>query len=358
MQHTLLITDVDFWAGGAGHSMRILHLLQCLVQHVQVTIAYTGSPPENLDLILAQLLKGKYDILLLGIAADHIDTKHLYTIFRGRHFDSVIVEYIYNTFLLKFLEIDKTLVILDAHDIISDRTDEFRKFNYQGSQFELTREIEFQVFDIYDYILVLCGPDCELINRTLETPKAILCSHPVPVQPHPIREKVGNIAFAASEYPPNIDAIHFFMEECWPSLAGVPDIGLNIYGNICNKLDPPPINSRITLQGYIPDLAAVYNDADIIINPVRFGAGIKIKNIEALANGIPLVTTSHGSRGLEAARENALLVADEAPAFAAALLRLIQDAGLRSSLANNACVYVKEQFSIEKCYQPLLDLII
>jgi glycosyltransferase involved in cell wall biosynthesis len=357
MEHTLLITDVDFWAGGAGHRMRILHLLQFLVQHVKVTIAYAGPPPENLGLILAQLLKGTYEFILLGIAAAPQDNERLFTLFRGRRFESVIVEYIYNTFFLQFLDIHETLVILDAHDIISDRTDEFRKFNYQGSQFELSRELEFEVFDIYDYILVLCSPDCERINGTLATPKAILCSHPVPVRPHPIRDTVRNIAFAASEYQPNIDAIHFFVEECWPKLADIPDISLNIYGNICNKLNPPPANSRITLQGYIPDLTAIYNNADIIINPVRFGAGVKIKNIEALANGIPLVTTSHGSRGLEAAGENALLVADEAPAFSAALLRLIQDAGLRSSLASNACTYINEHFSVEKCYQPLLDLI-
>jgi len=67
-----------------------------------------------------------------------------------------------------------------------------------------------------------------------------------------------------------------------------------------------------------------------IINPIRFGAGLKIKNVEALAHGLPLVTTTHGSRGIEAGVNNAFLYGDEAGEFIQAMASNIESVKLRT----------------------------
>ncbi|HEV2483377.1 MAG TPA: glycosyltransferase family 4 protein [Puia sp.] len=357
MKTTLLITDVDFWERGAGHRMRILHLLQYLVQHVHVTIAYVGALTGRPEELLRHQLAGNYVFLSLSPSADAAKTgKDLRRLLGKRHFDSIIVEYIHNTLFLKYLDITNSTLLLDAHDIISDRTVEFEKFNYGNTQFAMSPELEFQVFDIYDHVLVLCLPDYEKVNRKMGDPKAMLCPHPVAVRSHAPREKVRNLTFVASEYPPNVDAMHFFIRECWPALHSAYDIELWIYGNVCKMLQPS-LGAGVVLKGYAADLATVYSQADIVINPVRFGAGLKIKNIEALANGMPLVTTGHGARGLEPAKGTALLVAEGPAGFIESLARLVDNAELRISLGRNAITYVKEHFSAEACFGPLLEII-
>ncbi|NRB47195.1 MAG: glycosyltransferase family 4 protein [Saprospiraceae bacterium] len=55
-------------------------------------------------------------------------------------------------------------------------------------------------------------------------------------------------------------------------------------------------------HGYVPNLQSIFNDIDIMINPVQMGAGLKIKSVEAMANGLPLVTTTHSATGLMKAK--------------------------------------------------------
>jgi glycosyltransferase involved in cell wall biosynthesis len=87
------------------------------------------------------------------------------------------------------------------------------------------------------------------------------------------------------------------------------------------------------------------------------GAGLKIKNVEALASGLPLVTTGEGARGIADVAGDAFLVADDPDAFASACLRLLDDVSLRTRVAARALQVARERFSPQACFAPLLDWI-
>jgi hypothetical protein len=93
------------------------------------------------------------------------------------------------------------------------------------------------------------------------------------------------------------------------------------------------------------------------VRTVRFGAGLKIKNVEVLANALPLVTTAHGARGLADSIGHALIVADDPAVFSAALGQLIADADARARLAAQAYAYAPRAFFPEACFGPLLAVI-
>ncbi len=115
---------------------------------------------------------------------------------------------------------------------------------------------------------------------------------------------------------------------------------------------------NVVEHGFVDDLGAVYRDTDIAINPVRFGAGLKIKTVEALASGLPLVTTAEGARGLGQFAGEAFLVADEPAEFGSHLGALLASVEQRSALADAAWRVAREHFTPKACFDPLLQRIL
>ena len=76
------------------------------------------------------------------------------------------------------------------------------------------------------------------------------------------------------------------------------------------------------------------------------------KNVEALAHGLPLVTTTHGARGIETGINTAFLVANEADDFVQSICAVIEGVKLRKRLNKNAHKFIKDNFSPEKCFEP------
>lgn len=335
--------------------MRIYSLIEYLSAHVQLTVVNTGPAPANIETVLSTNFNADFFVLE---KTKYLNSngygRRLKAFLKGRQFDTVIVEYIHSSYFLNFLPED-VQVILDAHDIISERADEFKKYNYAGALYELPEDTEREIFNVYDHIMVLCQPDYDKLNTMICPGKALLCPHPVQLCPHPVKEKVKNIAFIASAYIPNRDAINWFITNCWPQIAAKYDVSLSIYGSVGESV--AQTDNRIFVKGFVPSLDQIYEDADIIINPVRFGAGLKIKNIEAMAHARPLVTTIHGARGLEAGFDKAFLIADDADEFIRLTGSLINSVKLRNKLSKNAGNLIARNFSAERCFQPLLKAI-
>jgi glycosyltransferase involved in cell wall biosynthesis len=352
----LLITDVNFWENSSGNRARISSLIRYLAQQVQLTVVNTGPAQKNIETVLNDKFKADFFVLeKTKYLSSNGYGRKLQAFLKDKKFDIIIIEYVHCSYFLNFLVEDAT-VILDAHDIISDRADEFKKNNYAGALYEISKETETEIFNVYDFVMVLCTPDHKKVSSLIGPGKALLCPHPVTPQPRPIKSEVKSIAFIASVYLPNIDAINFFIRECWPGIAEKYPVKLIIYGTVCHELRTVN-DKRIVLKGFVENPDEIYADADIIINPVRFGAGLKIKNIDALANGIPLVTTTHGARGIEKGIGNAFLVADGATEFIKAIEILIESVKLRTRLGKNAIDLVNENFSEEKCFKPLINVI-
>jgi glycosyltransferase involved in cell wall biosynthesis len=175
----------------------------------------------------------------------------------------------------------------------------------------------------------------------------------------PVRQRGKTIGFIASDYLPNRDAIEHFVARVWPEMPVELDCKLSIYGSVAGALpsDLGHGDHRIELRGFAADLGAVYDEIDIAINPVRFGAGLKIKNVEAMANARPLVTTEHGARGLERGTGRAFLVAEGPRSFARHLRRLLEAPEEREKMSQRALAFVDRHFSIDRCYEPLARLL-
>jgi glycosyltransferase involved in cell wall biosynthesis len=190
-------------------------------------------------------------------------------------------------------------------------------------------------------LLEFCGVDEDIcVNRVLRTDLSEL------------RPVVASIGLVASGWKANVDGIDWFASEVWPRVRR-PGICLNLYGWIGERWKPSE-GEGIVAHGFRSDLDAVYRSIDIVINPVRYGAGLKIKTVEALGNGLPLVTSSEGARGLHAIAGTAFMVADSPADFGACLNRLIDNHDARKVLREAANRFAETHLSARACYGALV----
>ncbi|MDR0837823.1 MAG: glycosyltransferase family 4 protein [Propionibacteriaceae bacterium] len=125
----------------------------------------------------------------------------------------------------------------------------------------------------------------------------------------------------------NVDAALWMLREIWPRvLKTIPDATLTIAG-----ANPPKelivaaaAYPSVTVTGFVDTLDDVYETARLVVVPLRGGAGVKFKTVEALVRGIPLVSTPVGAEGLARYISNSFKVVRDAKGFAAAAIELLQ----------------------------------
>ncbi len=150
----------------------------------------------------------------------------------------------------------------------------------------------------------------------------------------------------ALTYSANYDAVHFFLSEVWQQIKSAqPEVSLKITGRT-NGVDLRhlPLSDGAVLTGYVPDIRPVVAGSWGCIVPLRIGGGTRLKILEAMALGTPVITTSKGAEGLDVTHDANILIADEPGEFAAQTIRLLRDPVLRTRLAERGRLLVRDKY--------------
>lgn len=149
---------------------------------------------------------------------------------------------------------------------------------------------------------------------------------------------------------PNVDGILWFIKEVWPLIKSkIPGIKFIIAGsNPPQEIKDLASDSDIIIKGYVGDdeLEKLYTNCKIVIIPLRYGAGVKGKTVEAMRFGIPLVTTSFGVEGLPG-DYSFLKVADTSQLLANAIVDTYNDEILLAELSRKSIQYIQNNFTEE-----------
>lgn len=166
------------------------------------------------------------------------------------------------------------------------------------------------------------------------------------VTARPGRKKL--LFLAGLDYLPNLDAARWLLAEVWPLIRGAePAAELLLAGRGTKELAAAGLPAGVTCLGDPADVPCCFAMADALLVPLRIGAGTRLKVLEAMAAGLPVVATSRGCEGIAAVAGEHLLTADTPREFAAACLRLLAEPELAAQLAVNARQLVKETCSWE-----------
>jgi glycosyltransferase involved in cell wall biosynthesis len=145
---------------------------------------------------------------------------------------------------------------------------------------------------------------------------------------------------------PNSDAIEFFVDEVLPPLlARSPEATLDVIGPGTPVPIDPRFASRVRFRGFVDDLGMALAQYDILVAPLRFGGGTKVKVLDAMAQGIPILTTAVGAEGLSIVHGQHAWLAEGVGAIVDGILRIKQDPNLAASLVANAFELVRNRFS-------------
>ncbi len=159
-------------------------------------------------------------------------------------------------------------------------------------------------------------------------------------------------------HPPNVDAVQWFVREVFPLVrAQEPGIAFHcIGGDVPDAIAALGDLPGVHVHGHVPDLAPWLDGCRLSVAPLRYGAGVKGKVNQAMAHGLPVAATPAAVEGMHLRAGEDVLVADDAPAFAAAVLRLYRDEALWTTLAANGRANVQTHFSMDAARATVREL--
>lgn len=158
-------------------------------------------------------------------------------------------------------------------------------------------------------------------------------------------QEPSRLVFTGSfRYHTNYEAMLWFVGEVFPLvLEQIPEAELVISGDHANL--PLPSDKNVTLAGYVDDIKSLIASSTVAIAPLWSGGGTRLKILEAMAIGTPVVATSKGAEGLDAQHGEHFFIADDAVEFSKYIIQLLKDENLRKTMASKASLLVQEKYN-------------
>jgi glycosyltransferase involved in cell wall biosynthesis/Flp pilus assembly protein TadD len=248
----------------------------------------------------------------------------------------------------------ETKIILDTVDVHFLR--EQRKANLYGAQpmYEYaseTKELELETCNKADGLIAVTDEDAAVLRKEVGSEKAIKVIpniHPVQKKIAPFKERRDLLFIGNFAHPPNSDAVYYFCGQILPSiLKKLPDLYLYIVGGNSSSLLQNLASDRIILTGYVPSTRPFLNHCRLSVNPLRYGAGMKGKIGEAMAHGLPVISTTIGAEGFHIQNGNDALIADTPEQFSEAVFHAYTNENLWNTLSKNGLRKVAESYTPE-----------
>jgi len=158
-------------------------------------------------------------------------------------------------------------------------------------------------------------------------------------------------------WPPNVDSMLYFSKEIFPLVKKqIPEAILTIAGQKPTaSIRALAADASIKVTGYVDDSRTVAQDCGVFIVPLRSGSGVRVKILNALAMGLPVVSTSVGAEGLDVISGKHLILADDRDSFARAVIDVLTKPSLANTIGRNAREFVCGQYSWDTVGRRLLD---
>ena len=217
---------------------------------------------------------------------------------------------------------------------------------------ELSKEMELSMIQKADVSFTLSSDEKKVMEQYFPPEKSAIA--PINIyfdlkEKLPERTKTEGLLFVGGfMHNPNTDACLWFCSKVLPKIIEkIPNVYIRIVGSYPPKEILDLSSQYVYVEGYVSDekLTGFYQHSRICVIPLRFGGGVKGKTIEAMYNGIPIVTTSTGIEGLPDIQE-CIKPFDDAELFAQEVIRIYQQGD--DGQTEKCYQYIKDHFSEEK----------
>ena len=250
-------------------------------------------------------------------------------------YNRVLIPYIFNSKFFNAFQ-NSTVKILDTHDLFGNRNQILQKLGIENLWFSTTIDDEKRGLQRANKIIAIQHHEEEYFRKLAEDQAEVrTVSHFIEPQFLSISpQSYGIFGFIGSENPLNVNGLRWFIYDVLPLVKQkIPEFKFLIGGGICRKIEK---NEDYELLGKIDSINDFYKACSFTINPIQAGTGLKIKTIESIAFGRPVVSSSNGAVGLESFINNGVCVADKPEQFAEHIITyLAHDDELIRSIQNS-----------------------
>lgn len=338
--------DKDAGSYAAVQEMRLLQALGFKLTFVPMNMAYLGNYTEDMERDGVECLYAPFSLSIEQVIEQRGSEFDVFYITRysiaERFIDKIrsaapLAKIVFNNADLHFLREIRAAVAAKNTDALPLALK--------------TRDAELAVMRNVDVTLSYTDTEAAVIvSHNLDASKVARCPWVIRVENtvKPFESRAGLAFLGNFQHPPNEEGMRFFISEIMPELRrAVPGLCLRIFGsNMAADLAKLAADD-IFIEGYVADLAEVYQNCRVFIAPLLSGAGIKGKVIGALAAGTPTIMSSLASEGVGFSKGVEAVIADTAPEWINAVSTLYGDEKRWSEMSSRARVFARENFSFE-----------
>ena len=259
-------------------------------------------------------------------------------------------------------------ILIDIHDLGCQGRLAIDDLEYlQKLKFDYRKNLikEGKILNKFDAVIVNSQVEKDILSSYIAANKLVLVPHLLDatinsdrIIPYNQRKFDYDLLFVGTGRSPNVNAVNFFLKEIFPKIIEQKsDVTFALVGSIERAIEVPKslVKNTIVL-GYVEDLASIYLSSRINICSLLKGAGTKVKLQEALAYGLPIVTTTIGASGLKLENDYNAYITDEAQVFATKTLLLLNNEQLCQKFSAAASLTFEENYAKEQIYKKLDSL--
>jgi len=235
------------------------------------------------------------------------------------------------------------------HDLLHRRSETFGHADFAGN---LARETELRLMARSEAVIAIQADEARIVAAELPNHRVLTVPIAAAVAPAPQPGDSDELLFVGSNTSPNAEGLRWFLTEVWPGLcAARPRLKLQVAGGVNRSLPPAPPGVRYL--GFVERLKPLYARAGVVISPLLAGSGLKIKLVEAMAEGKACVVSPVTLQGIEGWAGDAAVSAATPEGFATAIRRLLACEGEREALGRRALEAARERLGPDAAHAEL-----
>ena len=283
----------------------------------------------------------------------------LVRVLKSESFDLVQLEGLYVTPYINLIRKNSSArIVLRAHNVeheIWERVAHEERNRYRRKYFEMLagriRRFEFGIINRYDMLVPITERDLNKFNSMGNSKPSHVSPAGVEVQPvmgdSGIQRTFSLYYLGSLDWIPNQEGLTWFARSVFPRLRkNYPDLKLHVAGrNAPMSLVRKIVHSGIVFHGEIDDAVAFSNEHSVLVAPTFSGSGMRLKILEAMALGKPVITTTIGAEGINAVSGEQLIIADDEESFYTAVVNLMNNPDFCKSIGQQAWELVFKNYN-------------
>lgn len=277
-------------------------------------------------------------------------------------FDYVIVEF---TSMILYVDLIKQFftnskLIASCHDVTFLAVERWLKnhsiFISPKKYAQNFKFIEIQALKKFDLVVTQSIKDIQLLqqNSSFKTEALHVINPYYDVYKILYKDPDGFLFFGAMKRKENIDSLYWFLENVWGQIPEEKMAGVKLYvvgGGISNDLRRfVEKYKNVVVTGFVLDPTAYFNKSIAMVVPLLYGGGVKVKSIEALAAGLPLISNRIGIEGIHAKNGDEYIHCESPDEWVDALCRLMDSEEERILLSNNGKRFSSKEYNLNVSY--------